>query len=266
MRSLRNKPHRKRRAVNTSLALILIVVASLPAQQPSSSVFGQERVPRRIIVAPRTAKPPDREPASLGGIALGYAVFVADPKGQPVQTSTDRVLTNGERIRIAIESSSDGCLYVFDQEGDGPARLVFPNLRIRRGSAHLDAGVPLNLPGAMHGGDLDWFNLSVSAPNERLIMVFSQTPVEGWPSERRLADHPSGFKISRQELERMTSESLSEAKEESHLGNGRPPSSEPPGLARGPKISRKEASPSVVVTAPPGARCVVAYVELRTRK
>ena len=270
MRSSRKQSHPATRAGITIFGLIMLVLGPTPPNRSSWPSLGQESSPRRIGVAPRRDAKAEKnpEPEPQGGLALAYALFVADSKGEPVQTPADRIFTNGDRIRISIESNADGFVYVFDQEGDGLAQLVFPNPRIRRGISQINAGVPLDLPGAKPAGDLDWFNLSVTAPNERLIIVFSLTPVEAWPSERRLFDYPSGFKLSRQDVERMTSESPREAKEVSHHGVSQPLSGgEQPELARGPKVSRKEtSSSSVVVTAPPGVARVVACVELRTKK
>ena len=271
MRSSRKQSHPATRARITVFGLILLVLGPTPPNRSSWPGLGQESSPRRIGVAPRRAAnlPKGREPAAQGGLALAYALFVADSKGEPVQTPADRIFANGEKLRISIESNVDGWVYVFDQEGDDPARLVFPNLRIRRGISQINARVPLELPGAKPAGDLEWFNLSGSAPTERLIIVVSRTPVEAWPSERRLSDYPSGFKLARQEIENLSSVPLSKAKEEKslHRDSRRSSGGEQSEQARGPKVSRKEAATtSVVVTAPPGAARVVAYVELRTRK
>jgi hypothetical protein len=129
----------------------------------------------------------------------------------------DQQLTEGDRVRITIESPRDGYLYVIDSEEfadhtRSQAYLIFPTRRIRGGDNKLSAGRILDIP------DQDdappYFTLKPSRANslgERLTVVVSAAPltevtIGDAPLEltrERVADWEKrgGVKVERFEME-----------------------------------------------------------------
>ena len=79
-----------------------------------------------------------------------------DQSGSPVEYQAarlagDAVLAYGDKVRLGIESRTDGYLYVFDRElySDGSlsaAYMIFPTTRLLEGSNRITANKPVELP------------------------------------------------------------------------------------------------------------------------
>jgi hypothetical protein len=92
-------------------------------------------------------------PARLDDTGPGFEVL---QNGQMVVMTPERVagtssVTLGERVRISIESPTDGYLYVIDREqyedgSTGPPALVFPVTAIRNGDNKVFAGRLIDIP------------------------------------------------------------------------------------------------------------------------
>ena len=113
----------------------------------------------------QTPKPFTRRPAPAGTkyAQVGVTVWQVDygqSKGivQVGEEQTiERLDTNapyreGDTIRLRIESPTAGFLYIVDQEqyadgSYGPAKLVFPTLKIRKGNNSIQAWKSIDIPG-----------------------------------------------------------------------------------------------------------------------
>ena len=79
-----------------------------------------------------------------------------EQSGSPVEYQAERlagepVLTYGDKVRLGIESRTDGYLYVFDRElySDGSlsnAYMIFPTARLLEGNNRITANKPVELP------------------------------------------------------------------------------------------------------------------------
>ena len=106
----------------------------------------------------------------------------------PERASIDTIFQPNDLVRLAVESSRRGYLYIVDQEmfadgSLGDAYLVFPNKRIR-GGANLSApGKPVELPDAK--GNPFYFELRPENQNgdkltaEILTVIISDQPIPG---------------------------------------------------------------------------------------
>ena len=70
---------------------------------------------------------------------------------QAERLAGDAVLSYGDKVRLGIESRTDGYLYVFDRElySDGswsPAYMIFPTARLLEGNNRIAANKPVELP------------------------------------------------------------------------------------------------------------------------
>jgi hypothetical protein len=109
----------------------------------------------------------------------------------PERVEADTAFTEGERIRLGIESPRDGYLYVVDREqyADGTTSdpyLIFPTLRMRSGDNGVSAGKLIELP------DRSAFRLRgmrVDYRGELLTVIVTPRPltdVSAGPSAQRL--------------------------------------------------------------------------------
>ena len=131
----------------------------------------------------------------------------------PERVEADTAFTEGERIRLSIESPRDGYLYVIDREqyADGTMSdpyLIFPTLRMRGGDNSVSAGKLIELP------DRSAFRLRGMRPDYRgelLTVIVASKPladVSAGPSALRLDgaivarwENQWGGRVQRFELE-----------------------------------------------------------------
>jgi len=78
-------------------------------------------------------------------------VTTSSSEWTPVRVEADTAFSQGERVRLSIESPRNGYLYVIDREqyDDGTTSdpyLIFPTMRIRGGDSSVQAGKVVELP------------------------------------------------------------------------------------------------------------------------
>jgi hypothetical protein len=109
----------------------------------------------------------------------------------PVRVEADTTFSQGERVRLSIESPRNGHLYVIDREqyDDGTTSdpyLIFPTMRIRGGDSSVQAGKVVELP------ERSAFRLKplrLGYRGELLTLLVSTAPLRDLtpgPSARRL--------------------------------------------------------------------------------
>lgn len=115
-------------------------------------------------------------------IALGYTIFMRDVNGRAVRVDPRREFHNGDRIRISLETNTDGYLYVFHTENDGPPQLLFPDARLEGGENWIEAHVPVDIPSDLEADErLRWFQFYGNAGVERLYVVVTREPLPEVP-------------------------------------------------------------------------------------
>jgi hypothetical protein len=157
-----------------------------------------------------SAKKPAVKPGRMG---LGYTIFL-EQSGAAKRVSPDHVFHSGDRVRILVETNREVYLYVFHQEGPGPADLLFPDSRLRGGENVVAAHQPSFIP---HTG---WFAFDNQAGDEKLTLVASEKPLEGVPRRSELkASQP--FQMDADKLERLVASSLP-ALQDAQADEGKP--------------------------------------------
>jgi hypothetical protein len=99
----------------------------------------------------------------------------------------DARISEGERVRVSIESPSSGYLYVIDREQHadgtvGDAYLIFPTARTRGGNNSVVAGRVIEFPA--QEDNPPYFTLTRSRPEhvgEALILIVSPQPLADLP-------------------------------------------------------------------------------------
>lgn len=167
-------------------------------------------------------------------------------------------------MRFVVEPNSDGYLYIFDREGNGPAQMIFPDLRLRSGDARITAHMALQIPNG--STDKDWFAFTGQPQSERLILVFSREPVAGWPRGRELLQHPNGFQLSWDTLTEKAPFKTKQTFEKTTGDEGKSMSTgERASLNRGVKLLRDDPLPSVIEASEEKSNMIVVYIELMRR-
>jgi hypothetical protein len=105
-----------------------------------------------------------------------------DGMGDAMRIDPAREFRAGDRIRISMEANTDGYLYVFHTENDGPPTLIFPDNRLNDGDNTIDAHVPYEVPSPFEASEnLRWFTFDDKPANERLYIVITRSPIPGIP-------------------------------------------------------------------------------------
>ncbi|HLL72346.1 MAG TPA: DUF4384 domain-containing protein [Pyrinomonadaceae bacterium] len=126
----------------------------------------------------------------LRPIGLGYTLFTLGDNGEAVRTDPSRQFRTGEAIRLALETNTDGYLYIFHTENDGQPSMIFPDARLGGGINLVKAHVPLEIPSSKEASDdMRWFVFRDPPAAERLYVVLTRQPLAGVPTGAALADY-----------------------------------------------------------------------------
>lgn len=119
-------------------------------------------------------------------IGLGYSLYMSDSNGDPVRVDPTRTFRAGDRIRISMETNTDGYLYVFHTENNGEPQMLYPNARLDEGDNFVEAHVPYELPWSGEAPENRWFVFDNNPANERLYIVLTREPLPGVPTGDQL--------------------------------------------------------------------------------
>lgn len=186
---------------------------------------------------------------ALRPIGLGFTLFkrlgddlvAIDPRSE---------FRAGDRLRIALETSADGYLYIFHAENGRNPQMIFPNPLIDDGENQIAAHTRDFVPADME----TWFEFDAAAATETLYIVVSREPLAGVPAGDDLlrfcagARHDCYWKPSIALFEKLKDASRDVRVNEgrnSQLAKLQSPSAVG-GLTRGLKVKREEPAPSVV--------------------
>jgi hypothetical protein len=107
-----------------------------------------------------------------------------DVNGLAVRTQPGRVFQKGDRVRVLLETNTDGFIYIFNTTNDGPPVMIYPDADLDEGGNYLQAHVPFEIPSSLAGEErLRWLVFDENAGNERLFFVFTKEPLNGLPIE-----------------------------------------------------------------------------------
>lgn len=124
---------------------------------------------------------------SLPAIGLGYTIFLRDPSGRALRVEPTREFRTGERIRLALEPSVDGYVYIFDSENEGAPRMIFPDPRLDGGENWIEAHVPIEIPSSEEPEErLRWFEFYGDPGSDRIFIVVTREPLPGVPTAEEL--------------------------------------------------------------------------------
>jgi hypothetical protein len=129
----------------------------------------------------KSAKP---LPVNAQRLGLGLTLFMRDANGLAVRTDPGRVFQKGDRVRVLLETNSDGYLYIFNTTNDGPPVMIYPDADLDDAGNYLQAHVPFEVPSSLAAEErLRWLVFDENAGNEKLYFVFTREPLNGLPIE-----------------------------------------------------------------------------------
>jgi hypothetical protein len=131
-----------------------------------------------------TAKTSDSRPVNTPRLGIGLTLFSRDSNGLAVRVAPDRVFRKGDRVRILLETNTDGYLYIFNRTNEGPPVMIYPDAELDEGGNYLQAHVPFEIPAADASDErLRWFAFDENAGTEKVVFVFSREPLKDVPIE-----------------------------------------------------------------------------------
>src|SRR5258706_12635279 len=111
-------------------------------------------------------------------IGLGYTLYMRDSNGRSVRVEPGREFHSGDRVRISLEPSVDGFLYVFHTEGAGQPEMIYPDPRLDEGENWIEAHVPMEVPSSQESDErYHWFVFDNNPATERLYVVVTRKPL-----------------------------------------------------------------------------------------
>lgn len=125
-------------------------------------------------------------------IGLGYSLYMRDANGDAVRVDPTRTFRAGDRIRLSLETNTDGYLYVFHTENNGEPEMIYPDAKLDDGDNFVEAHVPYEIPWSGETAEhLRWFVFDQNPANERLYIVISREPLPGVPTNEALVNYCS---------------------------------------------------------------------------
>jgi len=126
-------------------------------------------------------------PVNARRMGLGVTLFMRDSNGLAVRVDPERVFRKGDRIRILLETNTDGYLYIFNTTDDGTATMIYPDAELDEAGNYLQAHVPFEIPTSLSTDErLRWFAFDNVAGTERVFFVFTREPLSGIPIDDEL--------------------------------------------------------------------------------
>jgi hypothetical protein len=123
-------------------------------------------------------------------LGMGYTLYMRDSNGAAVRVDPSRSFRTGERVRVLLETNTDGYLYIFNTTDNGDPVMIYPDVRLDDGGNYLEAHVPIEIPSSEEADEnFRWFTFDNKPGTERLYIVFSREPLPAVPIEDELVNY-----------------------------------------------------------------------------
>ena len=224
--------------------------------------------PAKPDKTPNKPGPSGSTPVNARRIGLGVTLFMRDSNGLAVRVDPGHVFQKGDRVRVLLETNSDGYLYIFNTTDDGPATMIYPDAELDEAGNYLQAHVPFEIPSSVSTDErLRWFTFDQVAGTEHLFFVFTREPLSGVPIEDDLIafckDSKCPVKPSSEvwaAVQKQMQEPLKTDKTQEF--GGAQTASEKQATSRGIGLSKEDPPPSLVMMASSSRSTLVATLDL----
>jgi len=133
-------------------------------------------------------KPSDTtKPVNVSRLGLGMTLFTRDSNGLAVRIDPAHVFRKGDRVRVLLETNTDGYLYIFNSTDNGPVMMIYPDADLDEAGNYMKAHVPWEIPSSASDQErLRWLVFDANPGTERLYFVLTREPLNGVPIEDEL--------------------------------------------------------------------------------
>ena len=208
-------------------------------------------------------------PVNARRLGLGVTLFMRDSNGLAVRVDPEHVFRKGDRVRVLLETNTDGYLYIFNTTDNGPATMIYPDSELDDAGNYLQAHVPFEIPSTASADErLRWFAFDQVAGTERLFFVFTREPLSGIPIDDDLI---SLCKDSKERCMRPSGEVWAAVQkhmqeplktDKTQQFGGAQTATEEQAAARGLGLSKEDPPPSLVMMASSPRSTLVATLDL----
>lgn len=211
---------------------------------------------------------PDSKPVNARRMGLGMTLFSRDANGLAVRVDPDRVFRKGDRVRILLETNTDGYLYIFNRTGDAPAVMIYPDAELDEGGNYLQAHVPFEIPAADAPEErLRWFAFDDVGGTEHVFFVFTREPLKDVPIEDALVayckDNKCPWRPADEVWEQVQKQSQEPLKSDRSQNYGKAQTNvEHDASTRGLGLAKDDPEPSVIMMASSTSPFLVAILDL----
>jgi hypothetical protein len=123
-------------------------------------------------------------PVNAPRIGLGMTLFTRESNGLAVRVDPEHVFRKGDRVRVLLETNTDGYLYIFNQTNDGPVIMIYPDKDLDEAGNYIKAHIPWEIPSSAADEErLRWLVFDEFPGNERLFFVLTREPLKNVPIE-----------------------------------------------------------------------------------
>lgn len=123
-------------------------------------------------------------------LGLGLTLFMRDSNGLAVRVDPSHEFHKGDRVRVLLETNSDGHLYIFNTTDGGAPVMIYPDPQLDEAGNFIQAHVPFEIPSSVVAEErLRWFSFDEHAGTERLYFVFTREPLADVPIEDDLVKY-----------------------------------------------------------------------------
>lgn len=231
--------------------------------------------PEKTPGKPDTSKPSSTPsepatPVNAPRLGIGLTLFMRDSNGMAVRVDPDRVFGKGDRVRVLLETNTDGYLYIFNTTDDGPPTMIYPHADLDEAGNYLQAHVPFEIPTSLATEErLRWFAFDENAGTERLFLVFTREPLGGIPIDDELmalcrdSRESCPVKPNAEVWAAVQKELQQPLKTDKKQQNGQAETaSEQQATTRGLGLAKDDPQPSLVMMASSGRPTLVATLDL----
>lgn len=247
--------------------------SSTPNRRRPKTTPSPTKSPEKTTGKPGPSKPAPSPsepstPVNARRLGLGVTLFMRDSNGLAVRVDPEHVFRKGDRVRVLLESNTDGYLYIFNTTDNGPASMIYPDASLDEAGNYLQAHVPFEIPTSLGAEErLRWFAFDDVAGTEHLFFVFTREPLHGIPIEDELIAFCRDSKCPVQPNEEVwaaVQKNLQEPlKTDKSAGFGKAEtSSEQQAASRGIGLAKEDPQPSVVMMASSTRSTLVATLDL----
>ena len=213
-------------------------------------------------------KPDPATPVNARRIGLGVTLFMRDSNGLAIRVDPEHVFRKGDRVRVLLETNTDGYLYIFNTTDEGPATMIYPDAELDEAGNYLQAHVPFEIPSSTSTDErLRWFAFDQAAGTEHLFFVFTREPLNGIPIDDDLIalckDSKCPVKPSEDVwavVQKQMQEPLKTDKAQQF--GGAQTAGEAQATSRGLGLSKEDPPPSLVMMASSARSTLVATLDL----